>query len=151
MTVMLPCIYCKHFHHGRGRYSCKAYPDKIPLEIFFVYVDHRKPHPGDSGIQFEEIPLDMLFKEGYCINCRRVYYEGEEACCEAFPSGIPEKLWNGEILHLEPYPGDNGIRFEEMTEEDSEALRSKYGRSWDYTEEEIEIARKYEPEWDGTI
>ena len=33
--------------------------------------------------------------------------------CEAFGrKAIPLPIWNGENVHLEPYPGDGGIRFE---------------------------------------
>ncbi len=33
--------------------------------------------------------------------------------CEAFPDGIPHEIWIGENKHTEPYPGDNGIQFEQ--------------------------------------
>ena len=32
--------------------------------------------------------------------------------CAAYPRGIPHNLAAGVVLHEEPYPGDNGIRFE---------------------------------------
>lgn len=32
--------------------------------------------------------------------------------CEAFPEGIPNEIAYGNNLHTEPFPGDNGIRFE---------------------------------------
>jgi len=33
--------------------------------------------------------------------------------CAAFGAGeIPLPIWNGQNDHTEPYPGDNGIRFE---------------------------------------
>jgi hypothetical protein len=32
--------------------------------------------------------------------------------CAAYPSGIPHALAIGDVLHEEPYPGDQGIRFE---------------------------------------
>jgi hypothetical protein len=36
--------------------------------------------------------------------------------CDAFPKGIPDALLYLE-WHLKPYPGDNGIMFEEIPEE----------------------------------
>lgn len=32
--------------------------------------------------------------------------------CAAFPDRIPDAIWKGENDHTQPYPGDNGIRFE---------------------------------------
>jgi len=32
--------------------------------------------------------------------------------CEAFPSGIPQPILDGENDHKKPYEGDNGIQFE---------------------------------------
>jgi hypothetical protein len=33
--------------------------------------------------------------------------------CFAFLKGIPPKIFTGEVDHSLPYPGDNGIRWEE--------------------------------------
>jgi hypothetical protein len=46
--------------------------------------------------------------QDYCKHCAR--YRGEQ-CCEAFPEKIPAPLWNGEIIHHEPYQGDHGLRY----------------------------------------
>lgn len=53
------CLYCRHIEYsyesGRGGpgISCAAFPDGIPDLIVENEVDHRKPVPGDNGIQFE--------------------------------------------------------------------------------------------------
>jgi len=43
------CAYCKHL---KGYRKCKAY-DHIPDAIWNGEDDHREPHPGDGGTQFE--------------------------------------------------------------------------------------------------
>lgn len=49
------CFYCKH---KRPAGKCDAFPEGIPREILFNRVDHRKPYPGDNGIQWEAKPED---------------------------------------------------------------------------------------------
>ena len=51
-----------------------------------------------------------------CFNCR--HYAAFEACV-AYPDGIPVKIIMSEHDHHEPYPGDNGIRFEPIKESDN--------------------------------
>ncbi len=43
-----------------------------------------------------------------CRDCKH-YHLGD---CEAFPDGIPIEIFTGLFDHDDPYPGDNGIRFE---------------------------------------
>ena len=53
-------------------------------------------------------------REGDCWACVRLW--GMGLACRAFPDGIPTVISNGEHDHHEPYPGDNGIRFEPVPE-----------------------------------
>jgi len=46
------CYDCRHFDTEKWEFKCKAFPDKIPKDIENLKEDHRKPYPGDNGIQF---------------------------------------------------------------------------------------------------
>lgn len=60
-----PCIGCKYFgklidagtvhplFEPEIIWACDAFPDGIPNEIDTGKNRHRKPFPGDGGIQFE--------------------------------------------------------------------------------------------------
>lgn len=52
-----------------------------------------------------------------CFMCKN--YIGEMNC-NAFPKGIPEEIAAGEHDHTTPYPGDNGIRFEPIDEQEAD-------------------------------
>lgn len=49
MTTSNQCLTCIHYHLGG---SCDAF-EKIPSVVFTGEHDHRKPYPGDKGIQWE--------------------------------------------------------------------------------------------------
>ena len=49
-----------------------------------------------------------------CILCAHYQLNLE---CDAFPKGIPVKILTGDHDHSQPYPGDNGIRFEPVEPE----------------------------------
>ena len=50
-----------------------------------------------------------------CLNCAN-FTEGDE--CLAFPDGIPPQIISWDRPHTKPYPGDNGIRFEPIKQDE---------------------------------
>ncbi|WP_229402490.1 hypothetical protein [Micromonospora okii] len=58
----------------------------------------------------------MVLLASQCWSCRH-YVSGLFGAvgrphCAAFPEGIPHEVIRGSVDHREPYPGDNGIRWE---------------------------------------
>ena len=45
-----PCHSCKHYNKDL---TCKAFPNRIPIEILRGKHDHRTPFKGDNGVQYE--------------------------------------------------------------------------------------------------
>lgn len=60
MTADYPapmCMWCKRFNEGKPTrthpFVCEAFPDGIPDDIWHNEFNHRHPHEGDHGLQFE--------------------------------------------------------------------------------------------------
>lgn len=73
MTTRIPpqCLTCIHFGSGTSEVdsppTCAAYDEGIPDRIWWNQVDHREPHEGDNGIQWESIGDGIEFPE-YAMN-----------------------------------------------------------------------------------
>lgn len=56
-SIVAPmCMYCLRYNRSGATMNCQAYPDRIPDDIIFSRVDHRKPYAGDHDLQFEQDP-----------------------------------------------------------------------------------------------
>src|SRR5690348_6310322 len=68
-----------------------------------------------------------------CDGCRHLDWAPRDhrvhATCAAFPEGIPLEIWNGDQDHRSSFPGDHGIRFAAMTEDDKQ-IREIYHQLW---------------------
>ena len=79
-----------------------AKKSKKPLirpEVF--QEDDRNLDAALKGLEHKDVDCDL---------CKHVHKD--RVTCKAFPGVIPIEIWSGDVVHTEPYPGDNGIQFE---------------------------------------
>ena len=77
---------------------------------------------GSVGLDDAEVDESMAIGPPECFERHCKHYQGikqidtteatEVSFCAAFPDGIPDKIVVGDDLHTQPFPGDNGIRYE---------------------------------------
>lgn len=53
--------------------------------------------------------LERLWRNQGCGAC--VYFRVKTTSCQAFPDRIPIDVASGQVSHLDPLPGDHGVRF----------------------------------------
>ena len=56
-----------------------------------------------------------------CWKCKHYRGPAGGETCAAFPDEIPDAILMYEHDHRKPYPGDNGIRFEAVEDEEADA------------------------------
>lgn len=57
-------------------------------------------------------PGSRPWRSDTCWDC--AHYQGFQRCA-AFPEGIPDALWQASKGHRAPWPGDQGIQYEQVT------------------------------------
>lgn len=60
----------------------------------------------------------MLLSAPNCLICKHFYRTSDhKSGCKAFLDKTPLEMIEPELDHLNPYPGDNGIQFEPISQE----------------------------------
>ena len=60
--------------------------------------------------------------EPSCRNCK--HWHGG-LVCDAYPKGIPLPIMAGDVSHMKPLPGDNGLQWERKDEAQTQRADNK--------------------------
>lgn len=85
--------------------------------------------------------MPFIYNKSLCQFCKYYRLDEDSRKCDAFPDGIPVALYAAEMEydHHEPYPGDNGIQFERL--HDEEELKKRFPRfSREHFQETVEYS-----------
>lgn len=82
---------------------------------------------------FELDSFDRELGGVMCFRCRHLD-ETFPLRCSAFQQEIPDEVWR--LGHNTPYPGDNGVVFDELSEDEVEARKHRMERK-----EELALAK----------
>lgn len=72
-----------------------------------------------SGMKPDK-PQPLVFRDVFdrqCFSCK--HQTPRRRSCSAFPDEIPNAIWENEFDHRQAYPGDRGIRFEALEDDES--------------------------------
>jgi hypothetical protein len=106
----------------------------ILVRIVLKMLCYEGTYQPTTSVLTDRQPLDWVTPDlpasrlGYsmCSFCQYLgkwNFAAEAQTCSAFPDRIPDEIWNGRNKHVEPYPGDHGIRFEPRPEVSLDALQ----------------------------
>ncbi len=90
----------------------------------------------------------MTITEWSCLLCKHLHDvkpNKDARSCDAFPDIIPWCIVTGDCDHRESYPGDNGIRFEPIDQNEDKELerylrQSGEGLFWGHKPPEVKPA-----------
>jgi hypothetical protein len=112
-------ILCDSCKHHLERNICKAFPNGIPLGIVSGRIDHRKPVPGDNGIQYESkvfsvseealavgLSPTVAAETALCFICEHL--NDPNLSCPAYPDGIPMDILKGMRCHTKVFKDQAG-------------------------------------------
>ena len=56
--IISQCVLCSNMNFDKNEHKmlCKAFPSGMPEALRYNKHDHKKPYPGDNGIQF--VPIE---------------------------------------------------------------------------------------------
>lgn len=59
----------------------------------------------------------MIGPAPLCVECKHLHHGLMGWKCDAYPDGIPDEIFWGDVDHHKPYEGDHGIQFEPISQE----------------------------------